>query len=321
MLITDNGGTLMIELSRLAIGPEVTRIHINVVKNFNNTILKRRVLGQPFELYEDDKVAAFEDGNNVYIVSDKPICFDNGGLEDAFSYQDNLRSIDISGMDGTCVTSMYRAFANCETLEEIKFGDIKIDKCYTFGEAFASCYKLKKIDLRGLGLENIDENDVYAMCIDCSSLEEIHFPEEMFTRAPKNTYKNFNSMFTNCSKLKKINDNNIIKFPDLTDAGTMFENCTSLESIRVIGKLQYAGSMFKGCSNLKTVDMSQVYFGPKADVSNMFKGCSKLETLIVPTLSHANIVMDDIQPHEDGTQSWLLHTLGLDHIPSKFIYQ
>lgn len=308
----------MKNLSGLRIRRGVTAVHINVVKDFNNTILKRRLLGRPFELFDNDTVAIFADTSDIYIVSDKPIPFD-GGLEEAFSYGVNLKIIDISGMDGKCVKSMMRAFANCETLEEIKFGDLKIDKCNNFGEAFASCYKLKKIDLRGLDPKCVDH--VYSMCIDCTSLEEVYFNEKLFTYASEGLYKNFNRTFMNCSKLKKINDDNVIKFPDLADAGSMFKNCTSLENIKVIGKLQYAGNMFDGCSNLKTVDMSQAYFGPRAYVMNMFNGCTSLETLIIPNIANADIVIDDIEPHKDGTQSWFLHMLGLDHIPSKFIYQ
>lgn len=308
----------MKELYRLRIRRGVTGIHINVVKDFNNTILKRRLLGRPFELFDNDTVAIFADTSDIYIVSDKPIYF-NAGLEDAFSSEDNLKVIDLSGMDGKCIKSMMRAFAGCNALEEIKFGDLKIDKCNNFGEAFASCYKLKKIDLRGLDTKCVDH--VYSMCIDCSSLEEIYFNEKLFTYASEGMYKNFNRTFMNCRKLKKINDDNVIKLPDLADAGNMFKNCNSLENIKIIGRIHYAGNMFEGCNNLKTVDMSEAYFAHKIDVSNMFQGCTSLETLIVPNIANANIVIDDIKPHKDGTQSWFLHMLGLDHIPSKFIYQ
>lgn len=303
----------MKSLSGLRIRRGVTGVHINVVKDFNNTILKRRLLGRPFELFDNDTVAIFADASDIYIVSDKPIPFDDG-LEEAFSYGVNLRLIDISGMDGKCIKSMMRAFANCEVLEEIKFGNLKIDKCNNFGEAFASCYKLNKIDLRGLDPKCIDH--VYSMCIDCSSLEEIYFPEKLLIKAPS-----VGAMFMNCHKLKKINDNNVIRLSKSTDTDSMFKNCNSLESIKVVGKIDRANSMFEGCNNLKTIDMSQAYFEHKTDVTNIFKGCDNLETLIVPNIANADIVIDDIEPHKDGTQSWFLHMLGLDHIPSKFIYQ
>jgi len=308
----------MKELCRLRIRRGVTAVHINVVKGFNNTILKRRLLGQPFELFDNDTVAILADTNDIYIVSDKPIYFD-GGLEDAFSYGGYLKFIDISGMNGKCIKSMMRAFADCNALKEIRFCDLKINKCNNLSGAFASCYKLNKIDLRGLELKRVDHVD--AMCIDCVALEEIHFDEELFTYASEGIVKNFNRLFMNCHKLKKINNDNVIKLPDSADAGNMFKNCSSLENIKIIGKLYYAGNMFEGCTNLKTVDMSEAYFAHKIDVSNMFQGCTSLETLIIPNIANADIVIDDIKPHKDGTQSWFLHMLGLDHIPSKFIYQ
>lgn len=305
----------MKSLSGLRIRRGVTAVHINVVKDFNNTILKRRLLGRPFELFDNDTVAIFADTSDIYIVSDKPISFDNG-LEEAFSSEENLKFIDISGMDGKCITSMYRAFEGCDVLEEIRFGDLKIDKCEDFSDAFASCYKLKKIDLRGVELKGLSVKHVHAMCIDCTSLEEIYFPEKLLIKAPS-----VGAMFMNCHKLKKINDNNVIRLSKSTDNDSMFKNCNSLESIKVVGKINRANSMFEGCNNLKTIDMSQAYFGPKAYVMNMFQGCTSLETLIIPNIANADIVIDDIEPHKDGTQSWFLHMLGLDHIPSKFIYQ
>ena len=70
-------------------------------------------------------------------------------------------------------------------------------------------------------------------------------------------------LFKDCTKLKKLNNNETFVLP----SGFNASKATSL------------AGMFQGCATLKTLDLTNFNASSATDLSNMFKGCTSLQNL------------------------------------------
>ena len=93
--------------------------------------------------------------------------------------------------------------------------------------------------------------------------------------------KNMNSMFCNCSSLKKLDLSNF-NTKNVTDMSYMFYNCSSLTSIKFPDNVNSSNvtdmsCMFYDCSNLKELDLSNFNTDKVINMLGMFYNCFKEE--------------------------------------------
>ena len=87
------------------------------------------------------------------------------------------------------------------------------------------------------------------------------------------------SMFEDCSSLQSL-DLSGFDTENVTDMSSMFYDCSSLQSLDLSGfdteNVTDMSRMFNGCSSLQSLDLSDFDTKNVNDMSSMFKGCSSL---------------------------------------------
>ncbi len=89
--------------------------------------------------------------------------------------------------------------------------------------------------------------------------------------------------FDGCKNLTEIKDIKYLNTAKVTKMRSMFQFCSSLESLDLssfnTARVENLVGMFYGCSALKSLDLSGFNTEKVTDMSLMFKGCSTLESL------------------------------------------
>lgn len=151
--------------------------------------------------------------------------------QELFEGYSRLASVNLEGLRGVQLRSIYRMFYGCQSLESV--------------------------DLSPLDTSDITSlNDGYfnAMFAECHSLRHLDLSTFDTSRGEK-----FISMFNNCSSLRSL-DLSSFRTPKCREAKAMFANCNNLEHINMSGidfsNCIYSNgleNMFKGCASLKSV--------------------------------------------------------------------
>ncbi len=114
----------------------------------------------------------------------------------------------------------------------------------------------------------------------------------------KNSLKNTNFMFYECSSLTSLNLFNF-KTKNVKDMSYMFYGCSSLNSLNLsnfntnnVNNMSY---MFYECSSLTSLDLSNFNTNKVEDMSKMFYKCSSLESLDLSKFTANNLLdMNDM---------------------------
>ena len=210
--------------------------------------------------------------------------YDYDIYEDAFVYNDNIVSVEISSSvtsigssafrDCSSLTSIkipsgvtsirYEAFENCSSLETVTFGEnsqlVTID-----GLVFSGCSSLTSITIPR-GVTSIGDFLFEA----CSSLTSITIPEGVTSIGE--------SAFEDCSSLTSIT----IPEGVTSIRYEAFRDCSSLTSITIpSGVTEIESNTFYNCSNLESVD-----FGDNSQLASIwsyaFYNCSSLKSVNLP---------------------------------------
>lgn len=159
------------------------------------------------------------------------------------------------------VTIKQNAFKNTG-IEELSFNG----SCNIEASSFIDCKQLKKITFSGENPTITISHDAFR---NCSSLEEVVFPENMtadfnidaFGYCSSIKELNLNGKinvishaFRECSNLKKLTLNG-----DVNLNTNAFSGCTSLADIEIDTGKSINGSAFNGCVNLLNINSSPVY--------------------------------------------------------------
>ena len=157
------------------------------------------------------------------------LSFDQGVIFPAdctglFSASSMLKSIDITNVDTSEVTSMWEMFSSCDKLETLNLTGIDTSNVTTMKEMFSGCAALTELDLSGLNTTNV--NDMEAMFSNCTSLTELD--------------------------LSGLNTSHV------TTIERIFENCNNLSHLDLsswdLSSLVYGSAMLDGNGNLKTIE-------------------------------------------------------------------
>ena len=116
---------------------------------------------------------------------------------------DKLRSLDLSNINTSNATSMFRMFADCTAITSLNISKLNTSKVKDMGAMFQGCEKLEKIDVSSFDTSSVDGSG-YSM----------------------------QNMFYKCYALKKID---LISFntSSVTNMKQMFDACKSLTTIYV----------------------------------------------------------------------------------------
>jgi len=170
-----------------------------------------------------------------------------------FSYCDSLTSIDLSGLDTSSVTDIYRMFYECPELTSLDLSNFDTSKITTMSQAFCHCDSLASLDV-----SNFDTSGVTDM----------------------------SGMFSLCDSLASLDLSNF-DTSGVTDMSVMFYGCSSLASLDVSGldtsKVTNMSYLFYGCSSLTSLDLSGLDTSKVTNMFGMFYGCAKLSEVKLGT--------------------------------------
>lgn len=130
------------------------------------------------------------------------LSFDQGVILPAdctglFSASSMLKSIDITNVDASEVTSMWGMFSSCDRLETLNLTGIDTSNVTNMKEMFSGCAALTELDLSGLNTTNV--NDMEAMFSNCTSLTELDL-----SGLNTSHVMNIQRIFENCSSLSHL---------------------------------------------------------------------------------------------------------------------
>lgn len=177
--------------------------------------------------------------------------------QELFEGYSRLASVNLEGLRGVQLRSIYGMFAGCHSLESVDLSPLDTSDITRFNDCdfngmFAECHSLRHLDLSTFDTSRGEK--FISMFNNCSSLEDIDLSSWNTERA-----RSFLAMFANCSSLRSL-DLSSFRTPKCGEAKAMFANCTNLEHINMSGidfsNCIYSNgleNMFKGCASLKSV--------------------------------------------------------------------
>ena len=186
----------------------------------------------------------------------------------------SLESLDLSGLDASGATDMFRMFYNCSSLRSLDLSGLDTSNVSNMTFMFDGCSSLESLDLSGLDASRA--TDMFYMFHNCSSLESLDL-----SGLDASSATDMRSMFKGCSSLSSLDLP--LRTSKVTSMSYMFWDCSSLSSLDLssfdTSKVVYMNNMFSGCSSLSSLDLSGLDASSATDMSCMFDGCSSLKSL------------------------------------------
>ena len=148
---------------------------------------------------------------------------------DYFTLQckDELKTLDLSSLDTSQVTSMIELFYECGDLEEINLTNVNTSNVTKMTSMFYNCYNLTSLDVSNFDTSNVTSMDnMFSGCESLTSLDLTNFDTSKVTR--------LQYMFYNNGKLTDLYINFDVRLN--TYFGTIFSLCFSLKN--VVGKFE-----------------------------------------------------------------------------------
>lgn len=228
-----------------------------------------------------------EDKNKVYA---------KGDWSNAFAGSTKLKSVDLSHLDTSQVTSMAGAFNGDTGLNDANLSGWNIQNMTNLSSLFYGANNLYNVDMSGWNfINNPNTNSMFSYAD--YNLKSVNLKNaknvtddilRIYTRAIKNSnattadlsdinlspnVTSLHGLFSNMPDLKNVNLSGL-DISHITDMGGMFFNDTSLKSVNLSGlnleKVKDLSTMFYGANNLENVDFSNTKFALDANTNVMF---------------------------------------------------
>ena len=256
----------------------------------NNITLFNTDTNNKIEVYlNNKKINMIKEGKqwkikNEYIKNDEKYQFkimiydEIISLSGFFEECSNITSLDLSNLNTSNVSDMYRMFHNCNKLKKIKGLDKLItNKVVIMSAMFQECRELEYLDLSDMNTSNVV--DMSHMFHRCHKLKEIKGINKFIT----DKVRDMNSMFSSCYKLEHLDIYNF-NTSNINDMSFMFSKCYNLEDINgidkfITNKVGNMKSMFQACFKLEYLDLSNFNTSNVIDMSYMFNKCNKLKEI------------------------------------------
>lgn len=146
------------------------------------------------------------------------------------SQNSNMQSsstLDVSWLDTSNITNMYRMFFYWENLKTINLSNFNTSKVTNMGGMFDFCQRLRTLNLSNFDTSNV--TDMGRMFYYCQALGELDLSNFNTSKVT-----NMSQMFTLCSSLRTLDISNF-DFSNVSSYGSIFGSCGS-SSIRVYVK-------------------------------------------------------------------------------------
>ena len=195
-------------------------------------------------------------------------------MAEAF-YQCNLSSIVLTNVDTSNVTDMRSMFSGCSYLKSLDVSNFDTSNVTNMLSMFNECSGLKSLDVSNFDTSNV--TDMFRMFCGCSHLTSL----DVSNFDTSNVTDMF-GMFSGCSYLTSLDVSNF-DTSNVTDMRSMFSECPGLTSIDAsnfdTSNVITINNMFYRCSGLTSLDLSSLDTSKVTDISNMFTYNSALEDL------------------------------------------
>ena len=187
----------------------------------------------------------------------------------------SLETVDLTYLDTSQVTTMYRMFYYCSSLTSLDVSSFDTSKVTNMSSMFEYCRGLTSLDVSNFDTSNVtDMSYMLSSCGGLTNLDVSHFDTSNVT--------DMSYMFRNCSSLTSL-DVSHFDTSNVTDMSYMFWGCSSLTSLDVshfdTSNVTDMGSMFYVCSDLTSLNLSNFDTSSVTTMSYMFYVCSDLISL------------------------------------------
>lgn len=210
-----------------------------------------------------------------------PTSFDMSNVTQFYCTYNEDKKLTNTGLDNFYLpknTTLYRAFKNCEVLEDFSFLTVNTDLSLTTSlyETFYNCKAAKIIDLSkaAMNLKTFQSSFYY-----CSSLTSVDLSLVNFD----NLAGSMQETFYYCGNLETIALNNPLNLTNVTNLYRTFYGCNKLNGLDMslfnTANCTNLGMMFYECNNLEFNLPSTFSFEKSTNNLGVFKNCYKLTDL------------------------------------------
>lgn len=197
----------------------------------------------------------------------------------------NLKTIDLSGVDTSCVTQMINMFSQCTNLQKIVFGEFALDGVTDISYMFYDCASLTELDLSNWDVSNVERME----CTfgGCYNLKQINVSEWNTSNVIT-----MRGLFIRCESLQSVDVANW-DTTNVTDIAHIFAGCSSLGALDVSGwstaNVVDMSAAFSSVQLLTEIDLTDWDTSKVTDISGMFSNCSNLKTLDLSSWNTSNV--------------------------------
>ena len=196
-----------------------------------------------------------------------------------------IKSLDLSLINTTRVTTMYSMFENCYSLKSLNISNWVTYNVNSMFAMFYDCKSLTSIDLSNFDTSLVtDMNKIFFNCIELTSLNLSKFDTSLV--------EDMNSIFYGCISLKELNLSNF-NTTRVNNMKSMFFNCHKLESLDLsnfnTNNVTNMAMMFSGCINLKFINFKNYKNELNILTSNIFYGANENIKIYMNNVKNENI--------------------------------
>ncbi|WP_417052557.1 BspA family leucine-rich repeat surface protein [Ellagibacter isourolithinifaciens] len=217
----------------------------------------------------------------------------------------SLRSVDLSGLDTSKVTSMYCMFQGCSSLASLDLSSFDTSKVTDMSGMFSGCSSLKSLNVTSF--DTCKVTSMSAMFNSCTSLESLDLSS--FNASSVTTMM---VMFGNCPSLKSLTFSSRLDTSNVKSMRLLFAGCKALNALDISGfntsKVTDMSGMFSNCTSLASLDVSSLDTSKVTDMSGMFRNCP-IQTLELSNFETSQVT--NASSMFDGCTS--LASLGISH--------
>ena len=188
-----------------------------------------------------------------------------------YSIASSITSVNVvDEVSPKSIAYWFYGFTNCTSFN---IDNLNVSNVSEMGSTFANCSIVTELDLSSWNISTIC--NAWGMFNGCSSLENLVIADWALSSA--------GSMFENCSSLESISGIEGLDTSAVTDMSYMFYGCSGLMELNLsswdTSSVTSMSSMFYGCSSLTSLDIYEWNTSNVTGLYQAFYNCSKLTKL------------------------------------------
>ena len=206
-------------------------------------------------------------------------------MNNMFSENSSLISLDLSSFDTSKVTNMSYMFNNNKNMTDLNVNGFNTSKVTNMGHMFSFCNSLTSLVLSDFDTSNV--TDMTWMFVDNNKITNLDLSNFV-----TNKVTSMDSMFYGCNSLTSLNVSNF-NTEKVTTMNMMFYKCSNLTELNIssfnTSKVTTMGNMFGMMVSITDLDLSNFDTSNVTDMNFMFSACLKLKNLNVTSFDTSNV--------------------------------